>query len=85
LHAPHLLDVEVAQVIRRYAASGEIDGERGRTGRCCMDRRRGWRPEPGRRKVVPFSVRNPAVPFKHNAARRHHIPKPRYRVTNWLA
>ena len=24
LHAPHLLDVEVAQVIRRYAASGEI-------------------------------------------------------------
>lgn len=30
LHAPHLLDVEVAQVIRRYAASGEIDGERGR-------------------------------------------------------
>jgi predicted nucleic acid-binding protein len=30
LHAPHLLDVEVAQVVRRYAASGEIDGERGR-------------------------------------------------------
>jgi predicted nucleic acid-binding protein len=30
LHAPHLLDVEVAQVIRRYAASGEIDSERGR-------------------------------------------------------
>jgi predicted nucleic acid-binding protein len=30
LHAPHLLDVEVAQVIRRYAARGEIDGERGR-------------------------------------------------------
>lgn len=29
LHAPHLLDVEVAQVIRRYAARGEIDGERG--------------------------------------------------------
>jgi hypothetical protein len=23
------------------------------------------------------------VPFKHHAARRHHIPKPRYRVTNW--
>lgn len=31
LHAPHLLDVEVAQVIRRYAANGEIDGERGRS------------------------------------------------------
>lgn len=30
LHAPHLLDVEVAQVVRRYAAKGEIDGERGR-------------------------------------------------------
>jgi predicted nucleic acid-binding protein len=30
LHAPHLIDVEVAQVIRRYAAAGEIDGERGR-------------------------------------------------------
>jgi predicted nucleic acid-binding protein len=29
LHTPHLLDVEVAQVIRRYAAKGEIDGERG--------------------------------------------------------
>jgi predicted nucleic acid-binding protein len=30
LHAPHLLDLEVAQVIRRYAANGEIDGARGR-------------------------------------------------------
>jgi predicted nucleic acid-binding protein len=30
LHAPHLLDVEVAQVVRRYAAAGEIDHERGR-------------------------------------------------------
>ena len=29
LHAPHLLDIEVAQVIRRYAAKGEIDSERG--------------------------------------------------------
>jgi predicted nucleic acid-binding protein len=29
LHAPHLLDVEVAQVVRRYAANGEIDVERG--------------------------------------------------------
>jgi hypothetical protein len=33
--------------------------------------------------VVPFSVRKSAVPFKHHAERRHHIPKPRYRVTNW--
>ena len=30
LHAPHLLDIEVAQVIRRYAANREIDSERGR-------------------------------------------------------
>ena len=29
LHAPHLLDIEVAQVIRRYAANHEIDGTRG--------------------------------------------------------
>lgn len=29
LHAPHLLDVEVAQVLRRYAAIGEIDPARG--------------------------------------------------------
>jgi predicted nucleic acid-binding protein len=30
LHVPHLLDVEVAQVIRRYALNGEIDSARGR-------------------------------------------------------
>lgn len=30
LHAPHLLDVEAAQVIRRYVAYGEIDARRGR-------------------------------------------------------
>jgi hypothetical protein len=23
------------------------------------------------------------LPFKHHAEHRHHIPKPRYRVTNW--
>jgi predicted nucleic acid-binding protein len=28
LHAPHLIDVEVAQVLRRYAASGEVDAGR---------------------------------------------------------
>ena len=31
LHAPHLLDVEAAQVVRRYAANGAIEPERGRT------------------------------------------------------
>ena len=30
LHAPQLLDVEVAHVLRRYAARGQIDSERGR-------------------------------------------------------
>lgn len=29
LHAPHLLDFEVVQVLRRYAAMGEIDDRRG--------------------------------------------------------
>ena len=29
LHAPHLLDVEVAQVVRRYAAAEELTHERG--------------------------------------------------------
>lgn len=30
LHAPHLLDIEVAHVVRRYAANGELDADRGR-------------------------------------------------------
>jgi predicted nucleic acid-binding protein len=30
LHAPHLLDVEVAQVLRRYVARGEMRPERAR-------------------------------------------------------
>ena len=29
LHAPYLIDVEVANVVRRYALRGEIGGERG--------------------------------------------------------
>lgn len=29
LHAPHLLDVEVAQVLRRYTRTGELDTDRG--------------------------------------------------------
>jgi predicted nucleic acid-binding protein len=29
LHAPHLLDIEVAQVLRRYARTGELDAARG--------------------------------------------------------
>ena len=30
LHTPHLLDVEVTHALRRYAAAGDIDRERGR-------------------------------------------------------
>jgi predicted nucleic acid-binding protein len=30
LHAPHLLDVEVAQVLRRYAIAGDLDNQRAR-------------------------------------------------------
>jgi predicted nucleic acid-binding protein len=30
LHAPHLLDIEIAQVLRRWALRGEINSERGR-------------------------------------------------------
>ena len=30
LHAPHLIDLEAAQVLRRYAASGQISADRGR-------------------------------------------------------
>lgn len=29
LHAPHLVDLEVAQVLRRYLRAGELDAERG--------------------------------------------------------
>ena len=29
LHAPHLLDLEVAQVLQRYARTGELDARRG--------------------------------------------------------
>jgi hypothetical protein len=32
-----------------------------------MDTGCGWRPEPGRRKVVPFSARKPAMTFKLHA------------------
>jgi hypothetical protein len=31
----------------------------------------------------PIHQRKSAVPFKHHSERRHHIPKSRYRVTNW--
>ena len=30
LHAPHLIDIEIAQVIRRFARVGALEAERGR-------------------------------------------------------
>ena len=30
LHAPHLIDIETTQVLRRYVANGAIDAKRGR-------------------------------------------------------
>jgi predicted nucleic acid-binding protein len=30
LHAPHLLDLEIVQILRRYALSGQLDVARGR-------------------------------------------------------
>ena len=39
--------------------------------------------EAGSAQGDPIRHREPAVPFKHHAEHRHHIPKPRYRVTNW--
>jgi hypothetical protein len=38
-----------------------------------------------RRGLSPSEQRSPPIPFKANAARRHHIPKQRHRVTNWPA
>src|SRR3954471_2319086 len=50
---------------------------------CCIDR------PLGRHRVNEAGARPlhhagaPLLPFKANAARRHHIPKQRHRVTNW--
>jgi hypothetical protein len=33
----------------------------------------------------PCPTGSPTVPFKLHAKQRHHIPRPRYRVTNWPA
>src|SRR5215218_829177 len=44
----------------------------------------GWCRKPGGAGGPPLPrPRMPAVPFKANADRRHHIPRQRHRVTNW--
>ena len=35
--------------------------------------------------LPPNHWEEPRLPFKANADRRHHIPRPRYRATNWSA
>jgi predicted nucleic acid-binding protein len=37
IHAPHLLDIEVTQVLRRYALAGDLDGNRGNQARDDFD------------------------------------------------
>ena len=50
---------------------------------CCRDRRLG-RLRVGWGGGEPSTIAGaPAMPFKANADRRHHIPKQRHRVTNW--
>ena len=43
----------------------------------------GCRQGPAQARLIPVHNRKlSAVPFKHHAEHRHHIPRPRYRVTN---
>jgi hypothetical protein len=44
----------------------------------------GWRPEPDRGSRTALSRPGmPALPFKLNQDRRHHVPEQRRKVTNW--
>jgi hypothetical protein len=52
--------------------------------RCCTDQRLvpwGWLGQ----EAFPVLIWDPTMPFKANAARRHHIPKQKRKVTNWAA
>ena len=51
--------------------------------RCCTDRLRLPARARSAQAGTPGPAGNPAVPFKLHAEHRHHIPEPRYRVTNW--
>src|SRR3954447_13234089 len=50
---------------------------------CCIDRWLGRRWVGWGRGEALHHAGAPLLPFKANAARRHHIPKQRHRVTNW--
>src|SRR3954453_18898596 len=57
-------------------------GKSGSDAPCCVHRRTGgvgW----GGRGASPRPQGNPAMPFKTNADRRHHIPAQQHRVRNW--
>ena len=51
--------------------------------RCCMDPRPRLANEVRSAQGGLIHHRKPAEPFKRRADHRHHIPKPRYRITNW--
>jgi hypothetical protein len=59
----------------------DSDGQRGVVARIT-----GWCREVGwDRTATPVLIWAPTMPFKANAARRHHIPKQKRKVTNWAA
>src|SRR4051812_2494240 len=52
--------------------------------RCCMDLVQVAGERAGTHVGKPIHLLGTfALPFKYHAEHRHHIPKPRYRVTNW--
>jgi hypothetical protein len=51
---------------------------------CCMDPELAL-PASSCRRRIPILIRDRHMPFKANAARRHHIPRQTRKVTNWAA
>ena len=78
--------VLVTDKLKSYAAAKReiMPGveHRQHKGRCCTDRLRLPARARSAQAQSPQTTGNPTVPFKHHAKHRHHIAKPRYRVTN---
>src|ERR1700712_4010683 len=51
----------------------------------CMDRPVAWEAGPTSESRASLDLGIPAVPFKLNQDRRHHIPRQQHKVTNWPA
>ena len=76
LHAPHLLDLEVAPVLRRYAATGRIETERCHEALTDLSDfplhryahdvllRRVWERAPISRLTTPFTLRSPRLSIR---------------------